>query len=471
MVLSILGIILLWRLIPGSPATLALVGVAALFLFGLKRPIWAVAALLVSQLTVTSYMISTPFGWISLRLLLLLATLLIMIPTFARRGVDLGPRARKVIVPVLILIFISAIANLVNSGFDFAFKDFRNMMVGLLIVILLPAATRNLKELKILCGVAFVVIAASAVIGLMQHYGFLGMDQATLIPNFLSGDWEGAPRVPGMGETELELAYILSATLLVVLAMYLAKGVNSSTKKLLVIAMLLMAPALYFTYTRSALLALVLGLATLPLFVKTRIRGEVILSAALAVILLIELTGAFEGMHLGGRAEEVQEESTISRKILWQAGIDIALDNPVLGIGGDRFGVVSTEYASSVDPSLLEWEEERYWGYRTLGSGAIHNDFLHVWVSYGTVALVVYAWLFMVTMRNFVEAYRKSQRGFIKGLALGLACALVAYVVNAFYHNLMRTLPLLWVLAGFSLVLTKLTAQRQAPAEKAVSQE
>ena len=158
----------------------------------------------------------------------------------------------------------------------------------------------------------------------------------------------------------------------------------------------------------------------------------------------------------------MQQESAIARQVLWQAGIDIALDNPVLGIGGDQYTRVSPQYADSVDPALRAWEEEQYWGYSTLGSDAVHNDFLYIWVSYGTLALVAYLWLFIAILRNFLDSYQMSRRRFIKGLSLGLAAGLVAYGANAFYHNLMTTMPLLWILAGFSLATAKLAVKRNS---------
>jgi len=90
------------------------------------------------------------------------------------------------------------------------------------------------------------------------------------------------------------------------------------------------------------------------------------------------------------------------------------------------------------------------------GTEAIHNDFLNMWVSYGTLALLLYLWLYVAILRNFINSYRSSKNQFIRGLSVGLAAALIAYAVNAFYHNLMDTIPLLWILAGFSLAVAKL---------------
>jgi O-antigen ligase len=468
--LAILALVGIWYLGSANPTTVAILVIAILFFFALKKPVWAMAALLVSQLTVTSFMVGTPFGFaISLRLMLLILIGLILWPSFSQRQIDLGPKARQLLIPASILLGLSVAANVLNTDFDYAFKDFRNMVAGLMIVLFFPAVTRNLKDLKILCGVAFVGITASAIVGLMQHYRILGMTQVTLIPGFLERFTDGQPRVPGIAETELELAYVLATALLIVLSVYLVKGVNFGNKRLLLLSIMLMAPALYFTYTRSATLGLALGLVALVLFLKTRIRGDLIMATMLLTVILIEMTGVAGGLHFQGRSQETQEESSIARHVLWQAGMAVALDNPVLGIGGNQYRAIAPRYAANVDPSLLEWEEEQYWGYATLGSEAIHNDFLNMWVSYGTPALVAFVWLFMATLRNFLESYRISKRSFIKGLSIGLAAALVAYGANAFYHNLMRTLPLFWMLAGFSLVTAKLAVKNQVSTLRAQS--
>jgi O-antigen ligase len=455
--LAIAAIVVIWRLVPVSPAIFILLTIAVLLFLGFRRPVWAMAALLISQFTITSYMVATPFGVsISLRLLILLITCLVLLRHLAQKQLSLGPMARRLIIPAVILLGLSVVANMVNIGFDSAFKDFRNMVTGIMIILFLPAVVRNMSELKILCGTSFIIITASALIGLMQHYNFLGMGEATLIPGILAEDL----RVPGMAETELELAYVLSTALLVFVSLFLAKGVQLPNKKLLILSIMLIVPALYFTYTRSALLGLAVGLVALVIFMRTRIRWEIIFVVLLLGVLFIETSGVAEGRYLGGRGQLAQEESAYERKILFQAGTAIAMDNPVFGIGRGQFILVSPQYASRVDPDLIARQEE-YWGYRTLGSQAVHNDFLSTWVSYGTLALAVYLWFFIVIFSNFFSAYRGSRNRFIKGLSLGLAAGLIVYVTNAFYHNLMSTVHLIWIMAGFSIVTTKLALEKE----------
>jgi O-antigen ligase len=443
--LAVFMVITVWSLMPVDHTMIVLLAVLVLLLLGFKRPVWAVAALLVSQFTMPSHMVGTPFGVdISLRLLLLFAIGLIL--WRFRKEVELGPKVKRVIIPAVILLIISVIVNMFYSEFDLVFKSFRNMFSGLLIIIFIPAVVRNLKDLKILCGVAFIVMTASAVIGVLQHYQFLGADTIS--------------RVSGMSDSKLELMLILPGALLTVLGIFLSRGLRN-IGLLLVVSSVMMGLALYFTYTRSALLALALGAVALIIFLLSRIRSEIILVVVLLGVCFIEMSGFMSDQFMSGRDIGAQQESSISRKILWQAGIAIVQDHPLSGIGGDQYKAVSEQYISAVDPDLLRWEEARYWGYRTLGALEPHNDFLTVAISYGLVALFAFLWLFMAGMRNLFDAYNASGKRFIKGLSVGLAAALIAYAVNVFYHNGLATLPIFWIIIGFSGAAAKIAARKR----------
>lgn len=59
-VLAIVGAVALWTIFPWSSTTLALLAVTIIFLLGLRKPVWAIAALLVNTLTINDYLVGTP---------------------------------------------------------------------------------------------------------------------------------------------------------------------------------------------------------------------------------------------------------------------------------------------------------------------------------------------------------------------------------------------------------------------------
>jgi O-antigen ligase len=462
---AIILITIAWAALQWALSAMVFLAIVIIFIIGLKKPIWALAALLFQQLTITSYMIPTPFVTLSLRLVLLLLTFLVLSKAIIRKEVDFGPHARRLVIPALLLVLITVLANTLNSlGFDAVFRDFRNVISGLLFAILLPAVIENTKQLKVICTFVFTLATASALISIMQHFNVLGMGHATLIPNFMNL----LGRSSGMSEMELELSYVLSVTFMIIVGIYLASGINYTNKKLLVIPGIILIGGLYFSYTRSAIFALGCGLVSIFLFIKLRGKWWIVLVVTFVVLIFLENSSVIAGAGLSGRDSMEQQESSVARAVLWQAGVAIAMDRPLTGIGAGQFIIVSPQYTNRVDPALIDWEANRYWSYRTLGNDPPHNDYLMMWVSYGVLALIMFLWLHFIIFVNFTNSFFKTHNRFLKGLSLGLAAALITYVANSFYHNLLDTMPLFWVLAGFSLVTLKL-ATKEAKERKSLT--
>jgi O-antigen ligase len=453
---TVILITIAWALLQWALSGIVFLAIVVVFIIGFKKPMWAIAALLFQQLTITSYMVPTPFVMLSLRLILLMLTLFILRGAIARKEIDLGPHARRLIIPALLLITVSVVANTVNSiGFNTVFKDFRNMVTGLLFAILLPAVIDNSKQLKTVLSFALVIATASGLIAIFQHYNILGMGQATLIPNFFNL----LKRAPGMSEMELELSYMLSVILIIVFGVFIGNGLSMANKKLLIIPAIPMLLGLYFSYTRSAIFALGCGILSLVMFIRVRGKWWIIMTILFIVLIFLENSDVIAGAGVRGRSDMEQMESSVARAVLWQAGVAMIADHPFLGIGSEQFIALSPQYTARVDPSLISWEANRYWSYRTLGNDPPHNDYLMMWVSYGVFALIIYLWLHFVILSNLMNSYFKSNSRFVKALSLGLAGALVTYVANSFYHNLLDTMPLFWIVAGFSLVMMKLAAK------------
>ena len=142
---------------------------------------------------------------------------------------------------------------------------------------------------------------------------------------------------------------------------------------------------------------------------------------------------------------------------------NIAIDNPVLGVGHDGFLELAPRYAHQIDPRLLAHENAG----EALGQFEPHNHCLNVWSSFGTAALVLYAVLLLFTGRNFLQAARLSDDPFVKGIAVGGLGTLVSFCINSFFHNFFTGTLTVWILAGLSLaVLQMANAHARPPAEE-----
>jgi len=450
---ALAGMFWLFSTVLGLTAALSIVLLAqtVLFLLLLRRPVWAMAALIVGQLTACNYMVGLPgVTLISLRFLWVILALLLLVPILrGQGGIELGTRARRILIPAVIFFCWVTMTMSINTDMASTMKQLREIATALVVVIILPAVVKNERDLKILALVALITCSVSALFALQQRWT-MGFPAYTLYGSPVMYD-----RVLGLSETPVQLGFNLPMVLLPMIAIYFFKGVNSNTRKLLILLAIIMSVALYFTFTRSGIYSLAPGLLLMFLLMKGRRKIGlilIILIAGAAFLYFIETSD--NNRYSQGFGEE---RSATGRLVLWQAGLKVAWDNPVVGIGRDNFEEESLKYASAIDTELMTTQEAG----RALGQYEAHNDFITVWASFGTVALLAYLWLFAGAFRNFLDAYRRSRSRFIKGLAVGCFGALAAYIVNGATHNVMDTSELMWIMFGLSIATTKIALSQR----------
>jgi len=429
-----------------GPLSLVLAVQIMLFFALFNRPIWAMASLMVGQFTASGYMFSlTPDLDISIRFLWTILAVLLLVPIVKNRtGIKLGNGARRILIPAIIFFVLATIANAVNTDLTITLKYSRQSATALAILVLLPAVVENRRDIKLLSIVALVTCAISAAAAVMQHYSFLGTPVITLYDSNYSG-----ARTPGLSESALHLAYYLPIILMPMVAIFFIKGVGSHTRMLLAFLAIVMVTALYFTFTRSGMYSLIPGALIMIFLMKGKAKKELLLVALILLGAFVYYADTQDNRYSQWFTDD---SSAAARPVLWQAGISIAMDNPILGIGYYTFEETSLDYSSRINPVYLE----------TQGAGGIlgetepHNDFVRVWLSFGTLALLAYLWLFVGIFRNFLVSYRQSKDRLLKGLALGCIGALITYIVNASLHNVMDSMWVLWILGGFSIAIVKL---------------
>ncbi len=437
------------------PFCLVLLAQVVLFFLLFKRPVWAMASLIVGQLTVSSFQFSL-FGLpMSLRLFWTILALLFLLPVLMKRGkIELGSRAWHVIIPAILFFLLATISNLINTDLYTTLRYLREPATALVILFLLPATVKNDTDLKILSVVALITCSASAIVALIQHYTSPALSPIGLFEGVTRG-----VRVAGLSEAPYALGYIFPIVLLPMVALYFLKGVISHIRILLLLLAAIIVTALYFSFTRSGIYSLALGLLLMIFYMKGKPKKQLLLFSLIIFVAFFAYVFAVGNRYVQGFTAE---GSAAGRLVLWQAGLNIALDNPILGIGVGRFEEVSLEYASTISPSAMQ----------TLGAGGAlgvyqaHDDFLTIWSSFGTVALLVYLWLFVSIIINFLIAYRHSQTRFSKGFTLGCIGAIAALLLYSAVQNLMDSSMLAWVFGGLSIATTKIALSRQFSREK-----
>jgi O-antigen ligase len=309
------------------------------------------------------------------------------------------------------------------------------------------------RNLVIVC---LIVGFASAGVALMQHFGSIApfpliqsVPHAETPTDF--GDWGG--RALGLTESPIYLSNSMLLLMLPLTGVLLISEQKRDTRVALVIVLLCLVMALYYSYTRSWTYAAAAGTVPFLILYRGRYLKHLWLGLLLGGVVFFMWTG-YQGNRYTLGANE--DSSASGRYVLWEIGLQVALDNPIFGVGHNVFTSLAPEYADRIDSETLERQKAA----EVIGVYEPHNDFLNVWLSFGTFGLLLYLAVFYMTGKNFLAAFNTSDSPLMKGLALGSAGALLAFAVNSSFHNLLDSTLTLWLLAGFSAALANIAATR-----------
>lgn len=451
-------------LVGTAPETLArlIVAMEVLFLVAaVRNPLWLLGALTLSEFTIRNYYIELGGAQLSTRLFISGVALLIVLPRLLRSA-DLGPRARPLIVTSLAFVAVAAMADVVTTDFANAFTFLRYIVNGLVALVVIPLIIKNRDDLLRAGLIVLGVGAASAVFAVFQHFLGQGAPLLQVVPNSVvaSGFVEWGGRSIGLAENPIYLTNDLLFVLCPVIAILLLRAQPERATRYLGALVIVLVIALFFSETRSWVLSAVAALAAIAFAVRGRIGRE------LLILLVLGGAGFWYWADISGSryGEGFSEDaSAASRLVLWSAALNMAVDHPFLGVGHGRFQDLSPQYADTINPNFLEQMNAG----DALGRYAPHNDFLNVWVSSGTAAIVLVCAIVGFVWRNLRRAFDAARDPMVKSIALGGLAALSAFVASSLVHNLFDSTLTLWLLAGLSLALTNIVTREHAAAEEA----
>lgn len=194
--------------------------------------------------------------------------------------------------------------------------------------------------------------------------------------------------------------------------------------------------ALIMSWSRGAWLGFAAGLLVLVFFLpRKRWQGVILVAVGLfAVIFLVGLnivpasiTGRLltigEDFQLGdvrGELVTIENFAVIERLAHWQAGLDMARENLLLGVGFGNYQVAYEEYG------LLNWIHPL---------GHAHNYYINILAETGILGGTIYLFLWVIIFAQAIMLLRRLQWP-ERGLALGLLTAWTALTVHHFFDKL-----------------------------------
>jgi probable O-glycosylation ligase (exosortase A-associated) len=253
------------------------------------------------------------------------------------------------------------------------------------------------------------------------------------------------------GNTNIGLALVMVIPLILALR---EEQTNPTIRKLLVGVLVLSVIACVGTYSRGAVLGLVVSMGLLVL------KGK-----AKAVVLPLIIGGALLAPYIlpekwFGRMETIktyeQESSAVSRLRAWEMAYNLAMDRPLLGGGFETFSVATYQRYLS-DERLSD---------AVIGTGA-HSIFFQVLGEHGFTGLFLFAALLMTTFSSLRKVIRQSKENeslrWIHNYAHMIQLSLAGFTVSGLFLS-MCYFDLYYQLIALTVVLRRMCQIQPAAA-------
>ncbi len=314
-------------------------------------------------------------------------------------------RLASVDLAVFFFVLAGGVSVSVASNFGVANREFRIIVLEpALLFALIRLARLDRAQIERLVHALILSAAAVALVGVYQY---LFTDYVIVA--------EGVRRVLAVYGSPNNLALYLDRTLPLVVALALATAARR-WRWAYAIAAALIAVCLYLTFSRGAwLLALPAGGICLALLSGRRAR------IAVGALLVVAAVGVIPFLRTE-RAQSLFQSGTgtgFFRVSVWESGLAMIRDHPLLGVGLDNF---LYEYPKYMQPEA--WREPNL--------SHPHNVILDFWVRMGIPGLAALVWLVAEFYRRGLAA-RATNRALAIGLLAGMTAALAHGLIDAMY--------------------------------------
>jgi O-antigen ligase len=207
---------------------------------------------------------------------------------------------------------------------------------------------------------------------------------------------------------------------------------------------------LFFTYTRSALVAAGLGLVVVGFIQSKRLLAALLVAGMAGLLLVPSLSGRFTDLTQYQAKQLSQTGGTNGGNTLawrlsyWTEVLPLANSNPITGIGLNQ-----TKYSTNKAKQP-------------------HNDFVRAYVETGLVGFFAYVAMLVSLVLLGRRAVRRTRKGtFERGVAAGFLGCAVAFIAVSVVANVISNVVNLWYFIAFAActsAIVKVADRREAMA-------
>lgn len=221
------------------------------------------------------------------------------------------------------------------------------------------------------------------------------------------------------------------------------KGANKYRRLFAAVGLLLAISGVIATQSRGGLLGIA---AILSFFLYQKVKNPLVVGLCAAVAMLAMMVFAGIGdRQSGGAAEDGVDASAMGRIYAWQAAINMALSNPLTGVGVDNFYVNYYFYSP-------HWDGKNH---------AVHSIWFQVLGETGFVGIGIFVLLIASIYRSLSRVYCINALNHNDQVAVNanaLKAGLIGFMVAGTFLTQAFTWPL-YIILALTIALEKITVE------------
>jgi probable O-glycosylation ligase (exosortase A-associated) len=237
-----------------------------------------------------------------------------------------------------------------------------------------------------------------------------------------------------------DLALVLTFPLSFAVALFVSRHLKTSLKVWLALpAVIIISWAILCTQSRGGLLGMTAVTAVVMWY---RIQNKwLVIGAGTSLLLALVLVAGISSRASGGATEDGIDESAMGRIYAWQAATNMALSQPLTGVGIDNF--YANYYAYSP-----HWDGKNH---------AVHSTWFQILAETGVVGFLIFICLVVKTFRQALQNQRQAFRHNnpdIQISALALLAGLCSFCVSGTFLTQGFIWPL-YILIALTIALNR----------------
>ena len=280
------------------------------------------------------------------------------------------------------------------------------------------------------------MLIASIYVSAIVPVGYTIFNVVTHHAQFTSGGFE---RYEGTFSQPNPFAIYL--TMLIVMGAALFPHLTQKRKIGMAVLLFLSVVCLYYTFTRSAWIAAVVGLFAVAFMGRRRLMlGLLVGCIMVSLVALPSVLGRFADLGSSTSAAGYASNSLSWRFDFWGQVLPLAAKDPITGIG--------------LNMSSYETDQQK----------EPHNDFLRAYVETGVIGVIAYLALLvsMIMVARQSMAFTRLRRWtYERSVAIGFASCVIAFLVISLVSNVITEVIVLWYYVAFAAAAYAVTRYRE----------